>query len=314
MGAPNNLTSPETAPIESSNLKNVTIKKQIGEGSFGAVYVGKWGETKIAMKSLKDPQQAKEFEKECAILSKLRHPNVVSFFGIHTNEKGEKFMIMEFVSKGSLDHILKNEEETLTVQDLLDMMICASLGMEFLETNQILHRDMACRNLLATIGESKYIVKVSDFGLSRDSNSYTSNTTKMVPIRWTSPEVLRGKAFTSKADVWSFGITMWEICAFAQTPFGWMSNQEIFDSVIKGIVPLKQPDKCPEELFTLITKCCSISVDERPNFSEVAKILKKIKKGLFPEVTSPVPANKYLYAPAFDKYAVTPPSKGGDQK
>jgi len=290
------ITTSRPSP-DSIEIENVAVEQKLGEGNFGEVYLGKWGHTKVALKSIKDQTQAVQFIREFKLLLKLRHPNIVSCFGIHTNSEGKMYMVMEYVSLGSVDNILRDKEYELKDKDLLDMIMCAALGMEYLEHNGIQHRDMACRNLLATKIDNSYVVKCCDFGLSKEATYYYSSTTSnaKIPIRWSAPEILKGKKFTNKADVWSFGITMWEVYSFGQIPYAWMSNQEVYESVVNGAFLLKKPERCPEEIFSLIRDCCKPDPTSRPNFPEVARRLEKMYKD---EQQSP---SKYPYMDVHQK-------------
>jgi len=242
-------------------------------------FFGKWGQTKVALKSVKEQECDSQFLNEFNLLVKLKHPNIVSCFGIHKSLSGKMFMVMEYVSLGSLDSILRQKEEELKENDLRNMILGASLGMEYLENNGVLHRDMACRNLLATKINDEYAVKCCDFGLSKESSYYyakVSSSTK-IPIRWSAPEILKGKKYTSKADVWSFGITMWEVFSFAELPYAWLSNHEVYEAVTNNNNPfiLSKPKGCPEEIFQLIKRCCVSDPESRPSFSEIARNLEK---------------------------------------
>ena len=91
--------------------------------------------------------------------------------------------------------------------------------MEYLHSQKIIHRDLACRNLLVSGKENEYIVKVADFGLSRIIENYYISQNKKIPIRWTAPEAIRTMKFDQSCDVWSFGIVLWEVLFFLEIFF-----------------------------------------------------------------------------------------------
>ncbi len=158
---------------------------------------------------------------------------------------------MEYIPKGNVKDVLRQERQKMQFNDLLDMMISTAKGMAYLESKGILHRDLSCRNLLVTKVDDKYEVKITDFGMSRTTSQYSS-IGKLLPIRWCAPEVLRGENATIKSDVFSFGVVMWEILEFGETPWPDIrSNEEVSETVISG-ERLPQPPICPAWLYKLM--------------------------------------------------------------
>ena len=86
--------------------------------------------------------------------------------------------------------------------------------MEYLHSQKIIHRDLACRNLLVSGKENEYLVKVADFGLSRIIENYYVSQSRKIPVRWTAPEAIRTMKFDQSCDVWSFGVVLWEVFFF----------------------------------------------------------------------------------------------------
>jgi len=154
-------------------------------------------------------------------------------------------------------------------------IIDAAKGMAYLESKQIVHRDLAARNLLVTEGGS---VKVSDFGMARN-DSYVSSSESQIPVRWASPEMLRDQAVTSKSDVFSFGVTMWEIFSFGRKPHITLSNKEVVQLVLDPDVTekMEKPQKCPAVIYKLMLSCWKMNPEERPLFSEIVDQLLRIQ-------------------------------------
>jgi serine/threonine protein kinase len=119
------------------------------------------------------------------------HPHVVRYLGIFTAEDNERYIVTEYLSKGSLAKLLQNLKSPLDVIDLLMITIQALAGLIYLEESEILHRDLALRNLLVTvIGEDeKYLIKVADFGMFRVAEGEYRVDDELVPVKWWSPEV-----------------------------------------------------------------------------------------------------------------------------
>lgn len=170
------------------------------------------------------------------------------------------------------------EEDTslhLTAHDLTSFGYQIAQGMEYLSSKGILHRDLAARNILVGDG---YACQVSDFGLARDiidSHIYERKSETRLPIRWMAPESLHDNIFTSKSDVWSFGITLWEIVTLGSTPYPGMSAQSVIKRIRDGH-RLEKPEHCKRELYNIMYYCWDDCEDRRPDFSELVKLLEQL--------------------------------------
>jgi len=265
---------------EIPKLTGITIQKRLGEGKFGEVFLGSWDGTKVALKRVKQSEglQNSDFFKEANILCKVVHPNTVQFLGVYLDDKTKDFYIVtEYIKRGCLLNVLEEERTSLTVSDLLFMCYGACKGLAYLEKNGVIHRDISLRNFLVYSSNDKYVVKVSDFGLSRIDTSYQVNSSSVLPVKWTSPEVLTGGKFTSKNDVWGFGVAMWEIFSFGSIPYAWLSNKDAFVKIPQGET-LPIPLNCPQEVYDVILMCMQLNPDKRPTFKELVLVLKSLRK------------------------------------
>eukprot|EP01117_Protostelium_nocturnum_P003899 TRINITY_DN15162_c0_g1_i1.p1 TRINITY_DN15162_c0_g1~~TRINITY_DN15162_c0_g1_i1.p1 ORF type:complete len:310 (+),score=81.70 TRINITY_DN15162_c0_g1_i1:649-1578(+) len=248
-------------------IKNVEVKHLIGTGNFGNVMLGIWnGTTQVAMKQLKTAY-ADMYEKEVLVLMRLNHPNVIRLLGICTQEE-QQYMILEYCPLGSLSDFLQSEETILklTVVDKLLIILDISSGMNYLEEEKIIHRDLSARNILVVESGKRYIAKISDFGQSKESEYYYGG--KNLAIKWSSPETIKFNKSSSKSDVWSFGITCWEIMSNGEIPYQGMSNAECVQKVKDGY-RLERPDGCPQNLFEIMEECWKEAPSERPTFREI---------------------------------------------
>lgn len=146
------------------------------------------------------------------------------------------------------------------------------MGMCYLEEYKVIHRDISLRNLLICQQDDEpYFVKVADFGLSRAmEKDYYKGQEILLPVRWTAPESLQHGKFTSKSDVWSFGIMLWELFSKGTRPYFHFSNKEVIDKVLLGY-RMDPPDECPPEISELMKRCWNEDPDNRPSF-KVMKI------------------------------------------
>ncbi|KAL6063207.1 Tyrosine kinase, catalytic domain, variant 2 [Balamuthia mandrillaris] len=223
-------------------FSELEFDEQIGQGCFGTVWRGTWRETTVAIKmfnSIMDSETSKaNFKAESAIMKNLRpHTNVTQLFGVSMEEGTPWCLVTEFLAAGNLLHFLQNlkqqqgeakaDEEFKRTAVRMARGIAA--GMHHLHSENIVHRDLAARNVLLT---GDFVVKVADFGLSTlESDEEMAQT---IPIRWTPPEFFSKRTFDKKSDVWSYGVLLWEIVNFGQTPYSKMTSEQVISSVLDG--------------------------------------------------------------------------------
>ncbi|EHA8586948.1 hypothetical protein COCNU_scaffold001198G000040 [Cocos nucifera] len=208
-------------------IKNEDLEelRELGSGTFGTVYHGKWRGTDVAIKRIKkscftsrSSEQERltlEFWREAEILSKLHHPNVVAFYGVVQDGPGGTLAtVTEFMVNGSLRHVLLRKDKYLDRRKRLIIAMDAAFGMEYLHSKNIVHFDLKCDNLLVNLkDQSRPICKVADFGLSKIKRNTLVSGGVRGTLPWMAPELLNGSSnkVSEKVDVFSFGIVMWEI-------------------------------------------------------------------------------------------------------
>lgn len=255
---------------------DIVLKKEIGQGNFGSVYVAFYKPMKkdVAVKKSKtsmSEEETNKFFQEGVTLGNLSHPNIVIFIGIVIQR--QPMIVMEYVAGGNLHNYLEKKGKSLDIKSLIKMCKDACKGMAYLEKKSVLHRDLAARNCLV----DKSVVKITDFGMSREEEIYTS-VSKQIPVRWTAPESLKTNVYTSKSDVWSFGILMWEIFSRGkkQHPYpNIRTNEEVANQVEKGYT-MNAPKGTPEACSNLMMNCWEYSPSDRKSFQIIKKELKVI--------------------------------------
>lgn len=269
----------------------------LGEGCFGQVWkcevhniAGLPGSTIVAVKTLKEnagEREKKDLVSELEVMKMLDpHPNIVRLLG-SCAEKDPLFVIMEYVPHGKLQTYLRNSRaehyygnlhgssQHLTSSDLTTFAHHVARGMEYLASKGIIHRDLAARNVL--VGNNK-TCKVADFGFARDviaNKIYERKSEGRLPIRWMAPESLYDNVFSSKTDVWSFGVLLWEIVTLGSTPYPGMAASDVIKKVRDGY-RLEKPDHCKRELYNIMYYCWDKDSKERPSFTELAQTLENL--------------------------------------
>uniref|UniRef100_A0A9J7Z8K2 Tyrosine-protein kinase n=2 Tax=Cyprinus carpio TaxID=7962 RepID=A0A9J7Z8K2_CYPCA len=253
------------------NRKELKLIQTIGKGEFGDVMVGDYRGKKVAVKCIKHDATAQAFVAEASVMTQLRHNNLVQLLGVIVEEKGSLFIVTEYMSKGSLVDYLRSRGRSVIGGDrLINFSMDVCKAMEYLEANNFVHRDLAARNVLVS---EDNIAKVSDFGLTKEASS-TQDTAKL-PVKWTSPEALREKAFSTKSDVWSYGILLWEIYSFGRVPYPRIPLKEVVPRVEKGY-KMDAPDGCPAVVYDIMKQCWTLDPVARPSFRELRQTLQDI--------------------------------------
>ncbi|XP_071233682.1 ephrin type-B receptor 1 isoform X3 [Salvelinus alpinus] len=267
------------------DVSTVKIEEVIGAGEFGEVYKGRLKlpgkrEIYVAIKTLKAgyvEKQRRDFLSEASIMGQFDHPNIIRLEGVVTKSR-PVMIVTEFMENGALDSFLRQNDGQFTVIQLVGMMRGISAGMKYLSEMNYVHRDLAARNILVN---SNLVCKVSDFGLSRylqddtSDPSYTSSLGGKIPVRWTAPEAIAYRKFTSASDVWSYGIVMWEVMSFGERPYWDMSNQDVINAIEQDY-RLPPPMDCPSALHQLMLDCWQKDRNARPRFTDIVNTLDKM--------------------------------------
>jgi len=289
------------------NFKDLKIEKQIGEGSFGRVYLAKWNETPVAVKvllgveNLEDEDAAEAaamslsnpvldgLSKESTLMASLRHPNCVGFLGICLSPP---CMISEYCARGSLTDVLRGGKASPAKAALLDwarrlnMALDAAKGMLYLHAHAppIIHRDLKSPNLLV---DKHWRCKVSDFNLSKlmDGQSVMSSMAATNP-RWLAPEILTGNNATFASDVYSFAVVLWEMLTW-ELPWGPTNPWQVVTLVTEGgrlEVPSRHDLPGPDTIdfegldtyVALMRRCWAHNPNDRPCFQEIISELREL--------------------------------------
>ncbi|KFO71968.1 Tyrosine-protein kinase BTK, partial [Cuculus canorus] len=268
--SPHQKSAPSTAGLGYGSWeidpKDLTFLKELGTGQFGVVKYGKWrGQYDVAIKMIREGSMSEdEFIDEAKVMMNLSHEKLVQLYGVCTKQR-PIFIITEYMANGCLLNFLRETRRRFQPAELLEMCKDVCEAMEYLESKQFLHRDLAARNCLVN---DQGIVKVSDFGLSRYvlDDEYTSSMGSKFPVRWSPPEVLLYSKFSSKSDVWAFGVLMWEVYSLGKMPYERFNNSETTEHVIQGL-RLYRPQQASERVYTIMYSCWHEKAEERPTFT-----------------------------------------------
>jgi serine/threonine protein kinase len=255
--------------------EELVVGKLIGEGAHGRVHRGVFKGRDVAVKLLVSTSAAASdaLRKEAALMSALPvHKHVVEL--VACLERPSLCLCVEFCSGGSVDSFLRAHKAR--ARRVLRWARQAADGVAHLHAHNIVHRDLATRNLLLTFDND---VKVADFGMSRDVVDDQGTTrTAVGPLRWMAVESMVDKRFSTKSDAWMFAVTLWEFFSSAALPFAELDPAQVAIAVVKDDLRLQQPSACPDQVFALMTRCWQTDPEARPTFPEISSELRSAAK------------------------------------
>ncbi|XP_019218836.1 tyrosine-protein kinase Tec isoform X1 [Oreochromis niloticus] len=250
----------------------LTFMKELGCGQFGVVRLGKWrAQHKVAIKALKEGAMYEEdFIEEAKVMMRLSHPKLVQLYGVCSQQR-PIYIVTEFMEQGCLLNYLRQRRGSFNQGCLLSICLDVCEGMAHLEANGFIHRDLAARNCLVN---DSLVVKVSDFGMARYvlDDQYTSSSGAKFPVKWSPPEVFNFCKYSSKSDVWSYGVLMWEVFTEGRMPFEQSPNHEVVTLVTQGH-RLYRPKMAKPVIYDIMQMCWYERPEDRPSFASLCVMI-----------------------------------------
>ncbi|KAM3269803.1 hypothetical protein P3S67_029709 [Capsicum chacoense] len=283
-------TKAEEEAIEKGlqTIKNEDLEeiRELGSGTYGSVFHGKWKGSDVAIKRIKAscfagrPSDRErliaDFWREALTLSSLHHPNVVSFYGVvRDGPDGSLATVTEFMVNGSLKQFLQKKDRTIDRRKRLIIAMDTAFGMEYLHGKNIVHFDLKCENLLVNMRDPhRPVCKIGDLGLSKVKQHTLVSGGVRGTLPWMAPELLSGKTkVTEKIDVYSFGIVMWELLT-GDEPYSDMHCASIIGGIVNNTLRPQIPTWCDPEWKALMESCWGPDPADRPSFSEISQRLR----------------------------------------
>eukprot|EP00731_Ephydatia_muelleri_P018643 Em0011g683a len=271
----------ERQHIKKINRQEIELAEEIGHGQFGGVHTAIWssseGSIEVAVKvmnmSAYQWDEKIRFLQEAVIMAQFMHSNVIQLYGIVT-EGNPTMLVIELAHNKDLRtylSLLRSSLSQMVQSDVSDQLLSCSqqvaLGMQYLSTKAFVHRDLAARNVFVT---RELVCKIGDFGLSRnlDNENYYVSHGGAIPVKWTAPEAVHYKKYSTASDVWSYGCLLYEIWSVGRKPFEGRSNTEVIENVDAGY-RLPPPPGCPLHIYQIMIQCWNPEPYSRPKFREI---------------------------------------------
>ncbi|KAJ3064092.1 hypothetical protein HDU98_000173, partial [Podochytrium sp. JEL0797] len=270
---------PNAFSIPHSHIHILHDAPILGKGGFATVYTGMWENTPVAIKVLNqmDPHEthlAKDLiEREALMWIPLHHPNIVRLWRVCVDSDAP-FLVLELMDRNVARYI--HENQNLSVRERLGIVYSLAVALRYLHSIETVHGDLKCNNLMI---DSNGVIKLSDFGLSKLSSISSASKSIYGAARWKSPEEFRGLARSTASDIYSFGITVWELFS-GQMPFRDINEWSIPTRVSEGVRPDK-PKGMDETLWEVIQECWCGDSRKRLSASQVCERLEQFSETPF---------------------------------
>jgi serine/threonine protein kinase len=304
-------------PIEEweIDLSKLVIRYLIAHGTYGTVYRGTYDNQDVAVKlldwgedgmttSAQNAALRASFRQEVAVWHKLDHPNVTKFVGASMGTSNLKLpstnssnddnnslhsraccVVVEYLPGGTLkQYLIRNRRKKLAFKVVIQLALDLSRGLSYLHTKKIVHRDVKTENMLI---DAHRTLKIADFGVARvEAQNPRDMTGETGTLGYMAPEVLDGKPYNRRCDVYSFGICLWEIYC-CDMPYPDLSFADVSSAVVRQNLRPDIPRCCPSSLASIMRKCWDANADKRPEMDEVVRMLEAIDTtkggGMIPE-------------------------------
>ncbi|PKA59742.1 Serine/threonine-protein kinase HT1 [Apostasia shenzhenica] len=291
----------ETWEIDVAKLE---IRYEVARGTYGTVYRGVYDGQDVAVKLLdwggdgysteaETAALRASFQKEVAVWHELDHPNVTKFIGGSMGTSELKIpqksssgngstsvptqaccVIVEYLPGGTLkNYLIKNIRKKLAYKTVINLALDLARGLSYLHSKKVVHRDVKTENMLL---DGQRNLKIADFGVARvEAQNPKDMTGETGTLGYMAPEVLDGKPYNRKCDVYSFGICLWEIYC-CDMPYPNLSFAEVSSAVVRQNLRPDIPRCCPSALANIMRRCWDPSPDKRPEMDEVVRLLEAI--------------------------------------
>ncbi|XP_055379373.1 epidermal growth factor receptor [Condylostylus longicornis] len=292
------------------NLNKLRIVKEaelrkggiLGMGAFGRVYKGVWVpenenvKVPVAIKELlkcSGVESSKEFLDEAYVMASVEHPNLLKLLAVCMTS--QMMLITQLMPLGCLLDYVRNNKDKIGSKALLNWSTQIARGMAYLEERHFVHRDLAARNVLV---QTPSCVKITDFGLAKllnSDNEYKAAGGKM-PIKWLALECIRHRIFTSKSDVWAYGVTIWELLTYGTRPHDTIPAKDIPDLIEVGL-KLEQPEICSLDIYCTLLSCWHLDAEMRPTFKQLVNAFAEFARD--PGRYLVIPGDKFTRLPSY---------------
>ena len=257
-----------------SKLPLLSFSRKCNRSTYGSLWMGRWKET--APVTIEWREDTSSYTKD---IIELHHQNKIEIYAVYA----PNYIVMEPVSQGTLIEVLQNKGNVLQLPQFIDMSKQIAAGMAYLEEMNCIHRQLAAMNILvgndlackvSNFSAAKIVTRVYDspkHGVYTFSENnvciYIDQGYAKMALKWTAPEAITEKKFSSRSDVWSFGILLSEIITHGSMPYPEMTDKQVLEGVLMKGYCMPQPNNCPEKFYNIMLNCWKFELIQRPSFN-----------------------------------------------
>eukprot|EP01116_Phalansterium_solitarium_P018582 TRINITY_DN4977_c0_g1_i9.p1 TRINITY_DN4977_c0_g1~~TRINITY_DN4977_c0_g1_i9.p1 ORF type:complete len:986 (+),score=264.77 TRINITY_DN4977_c0_g1_i9:219-3176(+) len=263
-------------------MGDIVFRGLVETSTYGPVSKGLLGQKRVILKELKpDVATTDEFQSKLNRLAKLDDDSgIVPILGVYVRQTGETshelFLVMDLAWKGNMIDWMAKQTNPARLRRLVECAVDASSAMDYLERANIVHGDLAARNLLMKYNGQRLTPVVADYEVAA---AFKVNVKLESPLKWSAPEVFERGEQTSASDSWAFGVVLWELFTNGEEPYADLSDEEYKAIVLDGR-RLPMPAQLPDELVDLLHCCWNEDPVDRPNFGEIKAVLVEALRSL----------------------------------
>lgn len=256
------------------------IRTEIGKGNYGKVFNGTYidsagGDQEVAVKVAHGEliRSRVEFLMEAVLMADFDHRNVMWLIAIVIDSDMVPHVVLPLMQHGDLRSFVQEPTNDFLMKELIEFGLQVADGMDYLSA-RLVHRDLAARNCMV---DADRVVKVADFGLARftvEKEYYRPiDRHRALPIKWMALESMTEDIFTTKSDVWSYGVLLWELLTRGAKPYEDVEITRMRRHLKDGHRLAKPSSSTPDFVYALMQQCWDENPEQRPSFAEIKTYL-----------------------------------------
>jgi serine/threonine-protein kinase ULK/ATG1 len=275
----------------SKTVGNYTLVEKLGQGSYATVYKahhklngGEYAVKVISREKIGSPKLQANLEQEISIMKEVSHQNVVRLYGTFTS-KNNIYLVLEYCGGGDLQIFIRKHKR-LEESVARGFLIQLARGLHFLHSKNVIHRDIKPQNLLLSEFSPNATIKFADFGFAKHLHEASMAQTPCGTPLYMAPEIFEMKEYDAKADVWSIGCVLFEMCT-GEPPFKGSNHRELFMNIRSKSLRLPSNVTLSSEVTEILQRLLELNPQRRVSLDMLYRVTERMSEMLvLPESTN----------------------------